>query len=144
MCRAFAQHSISCKWALREKEMHILLADRQPKNRTALRRLLEQEPELSVVGEAVEARDLLAQAQAVHPALVVLDWELPGLQDTCLLRALHRLGWPLKVLVYSNRTEARQEALGAGADAFFSKDEPMEWLLITLYTLAGLSPCFSG
>ncbi len=124
--------------------MYVLLADNQAKNRTVLRRLLEQEPELNVVGEAVEARDLLTQAQAVHPDLVLLEWELPGLQGTDLVRALHFLGRPLKVVVYSERTEAGQEALDAGADALASREEPLEWFLTTLHTVAGLSPCSVG
>ena len=126
------------------REMYVLLADNRATERTVLRRLLEREPELSVVGEAVEARNLLAQAWAVHPDLVLLDWELPGLQGTDLLPTLRCLGCPLKVVAYSERKEARQEALAAGADAFFSKDEPLEWLLITLYSVAGLSPCIVG
>jgi DNA-binding NarL/FixJ family response regulator len=124
--------------------MYILLAANRAKERTVLRRLMEQEPELSVVGEVSEARDLLAQAQAVHPDLVLLDWELPGLQGADLLLALHCLGYPLKVVAYSERTEARQEALAAGADAFVHREEPPQWLLITLYSVAGLSPCFLG
>ena len=124
--------------------MHVLLADNQAKNRTVLRRLLEQEPELSVVGEATDAQDLLAQVHVVHPNLVLLAWELPGLQGTDLVRALHFLGCPLKVVAYSERAEARQEALAAGADAFASREEPLEWLLITLHAVAGLSPCFVG
>ncbi len=124
--------------------MHVLLADNQAKNRTVLRRLLEQEPELNVVGEVSEAQDLLTQVQAVHPDLVLLEWELPGLQGTDLVRALHFLGRPLKVVAYSECTEARQEALVAGADAFAIREEPLEWLLITLHTVAGLSPCFVG
>lgn len=105
---------------------------------------MDQEPELSVVGEAVEARDLLAQAQVVQPDLVLLDWGLPGLQGAGLLRALHCLGYPLKVVAYSERTEARKEALAAGADAFVCREEPPEWLLITLYSVGGLSPYFPG
>ncbi len=41
--------------------MHIFLADDQAKVRSALRLLLEQEPGLSVVGEATETEDLLVQ-----------------------------------------------------------------------------------
>ena len=122
--------------------MNVLLAAPQEKARTMLRQLMAQEPELSVVGEAAEARDLLTQAKVVRPDLVLLDWELPDLQGTDLLPALHRLGCPLKVVAYSERTEARKEALAAGADAFVCREEPPEWLLITLYSLGGLSPYF--
>ena len=70
------------------KTMYVLLADSHAKERAALRRLMAQEPELNVVGEAVGVQDLLAQAQALHPDLVLLNWELPGLQGTDLLLAL--------------------------------------------------------
>jgi DNA-binding NarL/FixJ family response regulator len=105
---------------------------------------MKQEPELSVVGEATEAQDLLVQAQTVHPDLVLLDWELPGLQGTDLLLTLHGLICPMKVVAYSERTKARQEALTSGADAFVSRDEPLEWLFITLRKIGGLSPYIAG
>ena len=60
--------------------MRVLLADDQAQVRSALRLLLTQEPGLSVVGEATEAQALLAQAEDIHPDMVLLDWELPGLQ----------------------------------------------------------------
>lgn len=124
--------------------MRVLLVDSHAQERSMLRRIVKQEPELSVVGEATGAQDLLAQAQAVHPDLLLLDWELPGLQGSDLLLTLHRLAFPVKVVAYSERTEARLEALTSGADAFVSRDEPLEWLLITLRKIGGLSPVFAG
>jgi len=53
--------------------MHVLLADDQSKVRSALRLLLEQEPELNVVGEATKADELLAQVGTVCPDIVLLD-----------------------------------------------------------------------
>ena len=58
--------------------MQILLADNQPKVRFGLRVLLERQPGLQVVGEAADAKDLLAQVEADCPDLVLLDWELSG------------------------------------------------------------------
>ena len=109
--------------------MRVLLADDQSKVRSALRLLLEQEPELSVVGEAVEAEDLLAQVEATQPDLVLLDWELPGLLSDDWLSALRTLCPRLKVIALSGRPEARQAALTAGADTFISKGDPPERLL---------------
>ena len=59
--------------------MQILLADNQPKVRFGLRVLLERQPGLKVVGEAVDAEDLLTQMEATCPDLILLGWELPGL-----------------------------------------------------------------
>ncbi len=71
--------------------MHILLADDQPKVRSALRLLLEQQPWATAISEADDADALLARASAQLPGLVLLDWELPGMKaETCFgsLRAL--------------------------------------------------------
>ena len=109
--------------------MRVLLADDQTKVRSALRLLLEQEPGLSVVGEAAEAEDLLAQVAATQPDLVLLDWELPGLRTDDRLSVLRALCPQLKVIALSGQPEARRAALSAGADAFVSKGEPPERLL---------------
>lgn len=113
--------------------MRVFLADDQSKVRSALRLLLEQDPEMSVVGEAAEAGDLLIQVRAVRPDLVLLDWELPGLQTANpLLPALRTRCPRLSVIALSGRPEARQAALAAGADAFVSKGDPPERLLMAV------------
>ena len=115
--------------------MRVLLADDQKKVCSALRLLLEQEPGLSVVGEAVEAEELLAQVEVTQPDLVLLDWELPGLRTHDGLVTLRTLCPHLKVIALSGQPEARQAALTAGADAFVSKGDPPEQLLATLHTV---------
>jgi DNA-binding NarL/FixJ family response regulator len=112
--------------------MRVLLADDQTKVRSALRLLLEQEPEMSVVGEAADAEDLLAQAEATQPDLVLLDWELPSLRTDDWLPTLRTLCPHLKVIALSGRPEARQAALDAGAEAFVSKGDPPERLLAAM------------
>jgi DNA-binding NarL/FixJ family response regulator len=110
--------------------MRVFLADDQPRVRSALRLLLEQDPQLSVVGEAAAAEGLLAQVRAAHPDLLLLDWELPGLQATNpLLPALRALCPRLSVIALSGRPEARRAALAAQANAFVSKGDPPERLL---------------
>ena len=109
--------------------MRVLLADDQSKVRAALRLLLQEELGLSVIGEATEAEDLLAQVEAMQPDLVLLDWELPGLRSDDHLPALRRLAPRLKIIVLSGQPEARRAALAAGTDAFVSKGDPPERLL---------------
>lgn len=112
--------------------MHILLADRQPKVRYALRVLLERQPGVVIVGEAVNADDLISQARAKRPDLVLLDWDLPGLTPTGSLSFLRKICPEMSVIALSGHAEARQGALGAGADAFASKVDPPERLLATI------------
>jgi two-component system NarL family response regulator len=109
--------------------MRILLADDQPKVRFAMRVLLERQPGLKVVGEAVDAESLLAQVGARSVDLVLLDWELPGSRAVDLLSALREACPHLLVIALSGRSEARQVACLAGVDAFVSKTDPPERLL---------------
>jgi len=125
--------------------MRVLLADDQAKVRSALRLVLEQQPGVSILGEAVDTTGLLDWVQVACPDLVLLDWELPGLkaaglstvlrqaQDGSsgqgLLPTLRELCPRLKVIALSGRPEARQTALDAGVDAFVSKGDPPERLL---------------
>jgi DNA-binding NarL/FixJ family response regulator len=109
--------------------MRILLADNQVKVRFALRALLEQQPGLTVVGEAAEAKEVLAQVEAVQPDLVLLDWNLCGLATADLLPALRRICPDLRVVALSARPEMHSAALEAGANAFASKTDPPECLV---------------
>ena len=112
--------------------MRILIADDQPKVRFALRVLLERQPGLKVIGEAVDATDLLTQTETNQPDLVLLGWELPGLAEGNALLALRQVCTGLSVVVLSCRPEARRSALAAGADAFVSKADPPEKLLVAI------------
>jgi DNA-binding NarL/FixJ family response regulator len=114
---------------IRGRYMRVVLADAQAKVRSALRLLLEQEPGVEVLGEAVDATGLLERVKASCPDLVLLDWDLPGSPATALMTVLHSLCPRLQVIVLSGRPEVRQAALDAGADAFTSKGDPPERLL---------------
>lgn len=112
--------------------MRILLADAQQKVRFALRVLLERQPDLEVLGEATDARDLLDQTGDTCPDLILLAWELPGLIEAGLLPSLRQSCPDLAVIALSGRPEARTSALAAGADAFVSKSDPPERLLAAI------------
>ena len=117
--------------------MRVLVADDQTAVRSALRRLLKEEPGLSSVDEAVRVEGLLVKAMVTRPDLVLLDWELPGLptveQTRCrFLDSLRALDTHPKVIALSGRPGARRAALDAGADAFVSKGDPPERLLTAI------------
>lgn len=122
--------------------MRVLLIDNLEEERSALRWLFRQDPELSVVGEAAEADGLLTQLRTTQPDIVLMNWELPGLLASEFIRMLRGGSCPAKVVVYSKHPEANQDALAAGADAFVSKREPVQDLLNTVRAVARLSPCF--
>ena len=113
----------------RNNGTHILLADRQPKVRFALRVLLERQPNVVIVGEAINVEDLISQTRTKRPDLVLLDWDLPGLMASGYLPSLRKINPEMSVIALSGHAEARQGALGAGVDDFASKVDPPERLL---------------
>ena len=122
--------------------MRVILADDQAKVRSALRLLLEHQPNVEILGEAVDTTGLLDWVKAVCPDLVLLDWELPGLPAAALLPLLHDYCPGLRVIGLSSRPEVRQLALEAGADAFASKGDPPERLLRAINKIdKGDTPC---
>ena len=122
--------------------MRVLLADDQAWLRSAVRLLLEQEPDIEVVGEAAEANVLISIVEAVAPDLLLLDWELPGTRTggERLLRRLHTCCPHIAVIVLSGRPEAAARALDAGADYFVSKAEPPDSLLAAILDVRRTRP----
>ena len=125
---------------MEEHTVRILLADDQPKVRSALRILLGQQPKVEVVGDVGEVESLLDQLDKACPDLILLDWGLPGLSGNGRLSKLREHNPEIKVIVLSGRPEDRRAALAAGADAFVSKVEPPARLLGTLRDVASGTP----
>ena len=111
--------------------MRVLLADDEPKVRSALRLILEQLKEVESVDEVTDARALAEQIKQMPPDLLLVDWELPGLHpDTSINDLRRRLA--CKVIVMSGRCATPPDGLSLTADAFVSKCESPDRLFATL------------
>ncbi|MGE5141119.1 MAG: response regulator transcription factor [Rudaea sp.] len=111
--------------------MRVLIAESQSRVRFALRVTVERHEELSGVSEVSDARELLSQTGAMHPDLLLLDWELTGAAPDTVGR-LRELCPRLYIIALSEKDQAREAALKAGVDVFVSKAEPPERLLAAL------------
>jgi DNA-binding NarL/FixJ family response regulator len=117
--------------------MRVLLANDQQWLRSALRLLLEEEPNVEVVGEVDEASTLPATTQSLAPDLLLLDWELSGMKSNRLrqqlITTLRSIQPTLYIIMLSGNQEANRYWLVAGVDAFVSKGEPPDHLLAALH-----------
>jgi len=66
----------------------VMIVDDEPLARQALRRFIAEERRLSVVGEAADGADAVAKLEALRPAVVFLDVEMPELSGIRVLDAL--------------------------------------------------------
>jgi two-component system response regulator DesR len=99
------------------------LADAQFDERSALRLIL-QDLNMQVVGEAADWPTVLALAPDSRPDLVVVDWGLVADEAGAALPKLREACPAAVVIVLVSHLDPRhQAALSAGADAFISKSE---------------------
>ena len=83
--------------------IRLVVADAHPIVRLGIRHLAEAHQDLELVGEATDGHEVLEQALASRPDVLILDTALPGPHFLDLLRQLRSQG--TKVLIFSSQTE---------------------------------------
>ena len=108
--------------------VHIYLCDDVPELRHLLRIVLEEDPELMVVGETGDAEIGIEEIAELQPNIVLLDLSMPGMDGLEALPLIRRAAPGTAVIVFSGFTEARMASLvlEQGADRYIEKGEPLE------------------
>jgi DNA-binding NarL/FixJ family response regulator len=114
----------------------IVIADGQAPTRVALRLLLQEEPDLEIVGEAADDTEVLALLAHAWPDILILDWELPGQPQAQLVPNLRALDHGMRIIALSGRPESEAAAWDAGVDDFVSKSQPPQTLVAAIRDLA--------
>ncbi|MDD2200843.1 MAG: response regulator transcription factor [Firmicutes bacterium] len=109
--------------------MRILIVDDRWEVRAGLRALLEQEPDVSVVDEAVDLDGLLAKTTNTQPDAILLDWGFDTMSGSETLGRLRPLCPQARIIVLSVRQEVRDLAFECGADGFVLKGDLAETVL---------------
>ena len=106
----------------------VLVADEQALVRVALRKILESETEMRVVGEAVDGDDAVAAAARLRPDVVLMDIRMPVLDGIEATRRIVRAQPATRVLILTTfgLDSYVYDALRAGASGFMLKDAPPE------------------
>jgi DNA-binding NarL/FixJ family response regulator len=106
-------------------EISVLIADDQEMVRRNLRRILEAQPDLRVVGEAADGVSAMEQAKTLEPDVVLVDIRMPRLDGLAVTRALAGPGVavPMRVVVITtfDLDEYVYAALRNGACGFLLK-----------------------
>lgn len=102
--------------------------------REGLKSIIARNPELEVVGETGEGKDVLELAKNLKPDMVVLDISLPDVSGIDLTRELKGILPEIQTLVVSMHTKIDYitSAFQAGAKGYVVKDAPSEKILQAL------------
>lgn len=110
----------------------VLLADDHPPLRAGMRARLEQEEDITVIGEASNGREALKLAKALQPHLLVLDMEMPEMTGLEVATQLQEDGEAIRVLVLSayEDPEYITKLLESGAVAgYLTKSESLDTIV---------------
>ena len=99
--------------------------------REGLRKLLEAEPGMRIVGEAADGEETVRLVRQLNPQVLLLDLSLPKLTGLEALRELSKLGIQTRTIVLTAAIEGEQivEALQLGAHGIVLKHSALQLLL---------------
>lgn len=118
--------------------IRLFLVDDHAVLRDGLRALLQQTPDLQVVGEAENGEQLLAQLPATPCDVVLLDLHMPGLDGLATTQRLRAEFPEVRILVLSMVDHARSigQVLEAGASGYVLKNTGHDELVVAVRSVA--------
>ena len=113
------------------QKRRVFLVEDHPVTREGLAQLLNQQPDLTVCGQAGNARDASSAVDRSAPDLVIVDISLGGTNGIELIKDLAARHPKLGILVLSTHDESlyAERSLRAGARGYVMKHEPTEQVM---------------
>jgi DNA-binding NarL/FixJ family response regulator len=117
--------------------IRVLLADDQALVRAGFRLIVNGEPDLEVVGEAVNGEEAVAAAAELGPDVVLMDVRMPELDGIEATRRIVAGGNGTRVLMVTtfDLDEYVVDAFRAGASGFLLKTAPPQQLVAAVHTV---------
>ncbi|TMD03913.1 MAG: response regulator transcription factor [Chloroflexi bacterium] len=116
----------------------VLIADDQTLFRSGLARLLEEDPRVQVVGQAVDGVDAVKQAGMLKPDVVLMDLKMPNLDGVEATRKIVNEHPEIRVLVLTtfDADSYVLHALRAGASGYVLKDSQAPAIVSSILAVA--------
>lgn len=106
------------------KKISVMLADDHTLLREGLKKLLEEDENISVVGEASDGREAIQKVESLNPDIVLMDIAMPNLNGIEALKQIKKKFPKIKILVLSmhKNDEYVLQSFKAGASGYIIKD----------------------
>ena len=106
-------------------KIRILIADDHTIVRQGLSRLLEEQPDLKVVGEATDGQKTVEQALALKPDVLIMDIAMPRMNGIEAAKRIRKLLPKTKILILSMYSHEHyiHQLMEAGVSGYLLKDD---------------------
>ena len=110
--------------ATSEERVRVVIADDHPFFRDGVRRGLVEDGRIEVVGEAADGREAIEVILRERPDVALVDYQMPDIDGTGVVRAIVREELPTRVLLLSAHTDSAIvfDALQEGAAGYLGKE----------------------
>ncbi|GAB4580601.1 MAG: response regulator transcription factor [Anaerolineales bacterium] len=114
--------------------MKIFLVEDHPLTLRGIQDVLEDAPEIEIIGTACMGKEALEKITALQPDIVVLDYQLPDMRGSDIAAEIRQQGWAGHLMVLSayGEPEIVHEMLQAGARAYLLKTGMVHELIFAL------------
>ncbi|HEU4790805.1 MAG TPA: response regulator transcription factor [Flavobacterium sp.] len=127
-------------------KIRVILADDHVFVRDGIKSLLENEANITVVGEATDGLEALSLIDNLQPDLLILDIRMPNMTGIEVVEQLRSKNNLVKIVMLSmhESEEYVLKSIQAGADGYLLKGSSKEEFLKALHTVANGGKYFSG
>ncbi|MEX0647762.1 MAG: response regulator transcription factor [Balneolaceae bacterium] len=116
------------------EKITVLLADDHRMMREGLRKIIEEEKDLLIIGEAADGEEAIKMALDISPDVIVMDVNMPGMSGIQATRKIISENKNARIIglsLYDNQDVA-QSMKSAGASAYLTKTDAIETLCTTI------------
>jgi DNA-binding NarL/FixJ family response regulator len=124
----------------------VLIADDQTLFRTGLARLLDEDPRVDVVGQAVDGADAVKQALKLKPDVVLMDLKMPNVDGVEATRQIRAQLPEMKILILTTFDADNHvlQALEAGVSGYVLKDSLSEAIITSIQAVVSGERVMAG
>jgi DNA-binding NarL/FixJ family response regulator len=125
--------------------LRVLIADDHPLFRHGIREFLNLAPDIQVVGEAMSGQEAITQAEALHPDVILMDVNMPGVNGIEATRRILHDSPHMRILVVTMFEDDGTvfAAMRAGARGYILKDAEKENILRAIQAVGNGEAIFS-
>lgn len=125
-----------------QDSIRVLLVDDHPVIQRQLKRLVEEDPSLHVVGQASDGSEAVQMVSQCHPEVVLMDYSMPNMSGVEATRQILTENPDVRVIGFSMEAtpEVKQQMYRAGVKEFLNKEDIGSLIRETIHQVRTMVP----
>lgn len=117
----------------RNQTVTVMIVDDHDVVREGMKRILESDDNIKVIGEACNGIEAVELAPKLKPAVITMDIKMPGMDGIFATREIRKVMPDAVIIVLTLYSGNYVEALEAGASGFIYKDSDSHFLISSIH-----------